>query len=174
VKSPRSKNSRLIVVLSVAPQPVTQWGPTPYVTKDARGSPYTVFPVPAQPGQPGVVVVPPPAPTQFVNNQPVPLQYIPGTTIPGGPTLPPTWIPVTGTHTVPFSVCGQDQNGKQICTTLRTTAVACSVNKNGQQQCATSVGPVVQTVNAAPTGLAGRGMVGAALAGIAAVGAAVL
>jgi hypothetical protein len=145
------------------------------VTRDARGVFYTVYPAP-QPGQPPFVAPNQPGPTPFNQAQPVPVpyQYVPGTTIPGGPTIQPTWVPITGTHTVPVSVCGVDQNGRQTCSRLKTTAVACSINKNGQQQCATSVGPVVQTVNAAPTGLAGKGMVVAALAGIAAMGVAVI
>jgi hypothetical protein len=48
---------------------------------------------------------------------------------------------------------------------LSTTAVGCSAGRNGNQVCSTSKGAVMQTVNAAPTNVAGvgAGVVAAAL-----------
>lgn len=156
------------------------------MTSAPNGGIFTVYPTATPPpGYPPLVggggPAPPPGYPPVVGGAPVPppgyqgapYQYVPGTTIPGGPTLPPSWAVVTGTHKIPVSVCQQAQNGKQSCTVLQTTSVQCSV-QNGQQKCKTSAGPMMQTVNAAPTGLAGRGMMGAALAGLAAVGAAVI
>jgi hypothetical protein len=144
------------------------------VTSAPGGGIYTVYPTPTQPvgpGYPPVVGGAPGQPGQYQGAPP--MQYIPGTTIPGGPTIAPSWAVVTGTHRIPVSVCQLGQNGRQACTVLQTTAVECSA-QNGQQKCRTSSGPMLQLVNAAPTGLPGRGMVGAALAGLAAVGAAVI
>jgi hypothetical protein len=62
------------------------------------------------------------------------------------------------------SVCDVN-NGKSSCHVISTTAVGCSMGKNGNQVCSTSKGVVVQTVNAAPTNVAGvgAGVVAAAL-----------
>ncbi|QDS75214.1 hypothetical protein FKW77_000181 [Venturia effusa] len=80
-----------------------------------------------------------------------------------GKTYQASWVHVTGTKTVPVSICDVN-NGKTNCHVLSTTAVGCSL-RNGNQVCSTSKGVVVQTVNAAPTNVAGvgAGVVAAAL-----------
>ncbi|KAF2425231.1 hypothetical protein EJ08DRAFT_736832 [Tothia fuscella] len=141
----------------------SQFYPTPYTTRNPNGGLYTVYPNQPQPGQT--------FPPQQYGGQPGYGTFA-GGVYPPGPTYPPQYV--TGTKVVPVSVCQYvNNNGKQSCTTIKTTAVLCSV-QNGNQKCRTSTGPVMQTVNAAPTGLAGRGLLGAAIAGLAAVGAAVI
>jgi hypothetical protein len=73
-----------------------------------------------------------------------------------GKTYPASWVQITGTKTTPVSICNVN-GAKTSCRVLSTTAVGCSLGKNGNQVCSTSRGPVMQTVNAAPTNVAGVG-----------------